>query len=622
MTPARDPAGHLGPRAIDLLLAVVIPAAIIAAMYLAPFASDRSMMPFGVDTRAYIWRTNVVHDLGVPSLTREATNAPKPQGDRPGLPIVLSLLRSVTGLSSLSMMWFSPALLAAALGLAAASLVADGAFERRRRSGIVAVAVAGSAFVAWTSVGYAANLALDVVAVGAAVFVLEVRRDRTGVWAGAILLAAATLLHWMFAALFFGVLGATAVARFLVSDREERARRAFRRHLTVLILGGALGVAGLLLAPERPASLPDVEPSSPGPAGRVELRVPAMALPLTVPVALVGSVVLFFDRRLDRRDAAVLFLVWTSLAVISVVGWYLLDLPLPPYRWAGFALSIPISVVLCAFLIGDRLAPSRRYSGLIGATLGVAAAVGLVGAGAAVWWSREPTVDAEEFGQLGTLSAYLNSLPADTPVVVIVGSQRPFAPVSRAWAGLPPERLRYIRMIPARIRPTDPRFGLDPDLLDDPRTAVVVLDAYHRRPPDVGVPLAPGVHVLVGPRAEVQPGAIPRAPPAIGLAFGIAALLALLVIIGGGWAALTDLPALGAVSVAPALAVALMTCAGLVASRVGLPLRGWSGVGLVLGVAGVGWVAAIVRLRRGEPSGTDDAVEPRQGSSSALGPSW
>jgi hypothetical protein len=619
-----EPADPSRPRAVDLLFVVVVPAAIVAAMYLAPFAADRSTLPFGVDTSAYIWRTNVVHDLGVSSLTTEATNARKPQGDRPGLPIVLSLLRSVTGLSSLSLAWFSPALLATALGLVVGSLAADGSLEARRRSGVVGVAVAGSAFVAWTAVGYAANLALDVVAVGAAVFVLEVRRGRSGVWAGAILLAAAVLLHWMFAVLFFAVLGVSAAARLVTSDGEEEARRAFRMHLTVLVVGAALGIAALILAPERPGSLPDVDTSRPGPVGRAELRIPAMALPLTLPIALLGSVLVFFDRRLDRRDAAVLLGVWSSLAVISVVGWYLLDLPLPPYRWAGFALAIPVSVVLCAFVIGDRLARPGGHLGLMGTVLGAAATIGLVGAGASVWWSREPTLDADEFGQLGTLSAYLEPLPVDTPVVILIGSGRRFAPISRAWAGLPAERLRYLRMVPAAIRPDEPAFGLDPDLLGDPRAVVVALDAYHRRPVDAGVPLGPGVHVLVGPRSEVEPGAIPRAPPAIGLAAGVAVLLAVLVLTGIGWAALTDLPALGVVSVAPALAVALLTCAGFVASRLGIPLHGWGGAGLVVGIAAVGWIAAIARSRRPVAIATipNGVVERRQGSSSALGPSW
>ena len=110
-------------------------------------------------------------------------------------------------------MWLTPALFSAAVGLAAGSLASDGALERRVRSGAIAVAVGGSAFVAWTAVGYAANLALDVVVMAAAVMALEVARGRRGVWAGAVLVVGAVLLHWMFALLFVAVLGVMAVIR-------------------------------------------------------------------------------------------------------------------------------------------------------------------------------------------------------------------------------------------------------------------------------------------------------------------------------------------------------------------------------------------------------------------------
>ena len=330
---------------------------------------------------------------------------------------MLSLFRSFTGLSSLSLMWLAPALFATSLGLAAGALAADGALERRARASLVAIAVGGSAFVAWTAVGYGANLALDVVALAAAVMALEVVHGRRGMWGGAVLLAGGVLLHWMFAVLFFVVLGVTGVLQWLRSrDGSGGPRRMdLRRLVTMLVLGAVLGGTALLVAPQQPQRLPNVTPESPGPVKRVELRLPALALPVTLPLAALGAGLFAFDRRRERRDTGVLLAIWSSMAVVSLVAWFLLDLPLPPYRWAGFALAIPAAVVLATFASRDRLERSgRRRLGALAGIAGLVATVCLIGAGASVWWTRGPQLAAREFAQLGTLSSYLASTPLRT----------------------------------------------------------------------------------------------------------------------------------------------------------------------------------------------------------------
>lgn len=592
-------------KGLEILSALVVPVGVIAAIYLAPFAADPSKMPFGVDTSGYIWRVNVVHDLGIGSLTPEATNAPKPLGDRPGYPIVLSLLRSVTGLSSLSLMWLTPALFASALGLAAGSLASDGALERRSRSGAVAIAVGGSAFVAWTAVGYATNLALDVVAMAAAVMMLEVARGRRGVWGGAILLASGVLMHWMFATLFIVLLGVVAFVQSVLprGDMADPRRLAIKRLAAMLALGVALGAGGLLLAPQRPGQLPGVERAGPGPARKLEFRLPALALPITLPLAGLGSALLALDRRRDRRNAGVLLGVWSSIAVVSLVAWFLLGLPLPPYRWAGFALTIPAAVVLGAFAAAGRLERSGQQGiALVALSFGLVATVGLAGAGASVWWNREPTLAADEFAQLRTFTSYLEPLPLETRVVILLKAHNRKPPFNRAWTMLPPERMPYVTLVAARVKRNAPDLGLPPAAQDQPGTVVVALDAY-RKPLDVGLSLGPGVHLISGPLPrDVQAGVPPRAPPGIALAFMVAILLVVLLLTGGGWAALSDLPVLGILSVAPALGLAILSCAGLVASRLGVPLHGLGGSGLVGGIAVVGWLAAVLRRRRLDPA--------------------
>jgi hypothetical protein len=599
----------------ELLIAVVLPAGVVAAIYLAPFVSDPSTMPFGVDTSSYIWRTNVVHDLGIASLTPDGTNNPKPLGDRPGYPLVLSLLRSATGLSSSSLMWLTPALFSAALGLAAGSLASDGALERRHRAGVIALAVGGSAFVAWTAVGYAANLALDVVAMAAAVMALEVARGRRGVWAGAVLVVGAVVLHWMFALLFVVIVGVVAVIRFVrpgdeAGDENGRSpRMALRRLAAMLTIGAVVGMGGLLLlAPQPPTRLPYVDPSRAGQSGEVlELRLPALALPITIPLAALGSTLLLLDRRRARRNAGVLLGVWASLALVSLVAWFILKLPLSPYRWAGFALTIPAAIVLGAFAAADRSEHSgHRRLATLAIAVGLAAAVGLAGAGASVWWSREPRIVADELAQLRTLSSYLDSLPPRTRIVILLEAHRKRIPFDRAWAGLSTDRLRSVTFIRASIDENATDLGLPPGARERAGTVVVSLDAY-REPPGLGRSLGRGVHLISGPDAEdIRAAPTPRAPPPIRLAAWVVVLLGLLAFCGGGWASLTDLPGIGVVSVAPAFGLAILASVGLLAGRAGVPLHAPWGTALVAAVGIAGWVAAIVRRGRprvGERSG-------------------
>jgi hypothetical protein len=600
-------------RWLDPLLAIVVPVGLIAGLYLAPFVGDPSTMPFGVDTSAYVWRVSFVHDFGIGSLTPESSNSIKPLGDRPGYPVVLSLLRSATGLSSLELAWLTPALMASALGLAAGSLAADGAAERRRRSGGVGVAVAASAFVAWTAVGYATNLALDVVAVAAAVIALEVVRGRRGVLGGALLLAGGALLHWMFAALFVGLLALFAVVQLVRSDEPGVAgsrRSAAWRLATMLVLGVALAaVCLLLLAPESPGRLPGVRPGMPGPTARIDLRLPAMALPVTLPLAAGGIAVLVLSERNTRRSAAVLLGIWSSLPVVALAGWYVLDLPLTPYRWAGFALAIPASIVLGAFAAGDRLElAGKRRLGTVAVSLGLVAAVGLAGAGASVWWSREPSLTTTEFAELGTLASYLRPLPPRTRIVILLDRVR-IPPINRARAGLPAGRVPYVTMATARVHPKAPDFGLGPDILDGEPTVVVALDSYLKDRLDTGRLVGPGVHLLVGPDPrEVRPGSLPRAPSGLVLVLALVGSLGVLLVVGSGWAALSDLPVLGVVGVAPAFGLATLSVAGLVTSRMGIPLHGLGGIGVIVGVALAGWTAAMLLRPQRDRAAIDRGV--------------
>jgi hypothetical protein len=377
----------------------------------------------------------------------------------------------------------------------------------------------------------------------------------------------------------------------------------------MLLVGAALGAGALLIAPQRPAQLPGVERDDLSPNRKAAARLPALGLPVTLPLAGVGVTMLWFDRRRGRRNAAILLAVWSSIAAVAVVAWFVLGLPLPPHRWAGFALSIPVAIVLGAFALGDRFERAdRRAGGRIAIALGLAATVILAGTGAAVWWHRGARLEADELEQLGTLSSYLEPLPVDTRLVLLLDHRRPGTPTNRAWAGLPAARLRYVQWVETRIKPNAPDLGLPPAALARPGTVVVALDAYLEAA-NVGLLLGPGVRLVSGPApGDIEIGEPPRAPPALWMAITLVAILTVLVLAGGGWAAaLSDLPPLGVVSVAPAYGIAILSVAGLVTGMLGLPLRGLGGLSLVGGVALTGWaVATISRARRrSSPPETD-----------------
>lgn len=616
----------------DVLLAVVAPAVLVAAIYLTPFMRDRGTLPFGFDTASYLWRTNLVHDVGIAALNPDTVGEFKALGSRPAYPVVLSVLRSSTAESSLDLAWASPALIAVLIGLGAAAFATDGLREPRWRSGAVGIAVAASAFIAWTAVGYATALAFDAIAFAVVLIALRVSTGGRGVVAGALLLAGGALQHWMFAAvlaaLLAGYAALLAVSRLLRPDPEGGAPpdRGAERVAMMLALGLALAGLAFLLAPELPGSLPKVAYGGDGALRFIRDRMPSMALPITLPLAGAGALLLAGpfgaasgsagERRL-RRLGSLLLALWAALAVAGLVAWYGLHLSLPPYRWAAFALGIPALIVLGLLVLERGLA--HRFGvagGVAGAILSIAAVVGLAGAGAAVWWHREPLMNGTQFAQLATADAYVRSLPDGVPIVVLIERGRR-APLDIIRAGLPAARIPEIATASARILP-------DGSIQQDPAEAalvpsgavVLVLNALSHSPTTpTGTPLGPGVTLIAGPppAAPIEPGVPPRAPSGPALFLLCVALVGVLTAAGSGWSAgLTDLGWLGSLTLAPTFGLAVLGLSGMAASRLGVPLSGGGGVGVVLATSAGGWIAWASVRRRGRPGpeGGPERIEP------------
>jgi hypothetical protein len=610
--PVEDRRAAAGPRlasrGIDVLLGLLIPAALVAGIYLAPFVRDPGELPKGRDTFGYLWRTDLVYEQGVEALDPDRSGLEGALGDRPAHPIVTSILRGVTGTSSLTVMWILPGALGAAIAVVAAGLAADGVREGRRLSGLAGVGVGGSSFVALTAIGYSTNVMFDVVALGVASIAIRVafRPGLRGVVGGGLLLALGSLFHWPFTLVFAGVLLAfwalLAIRSVAWTAAPQPPEGAARRVAAVVGVAAALSLAVFLIAPVRPGGTPGYPDA--GVERKSDLRLPQMALPVTLPAAGLGLAVIAFRRGSpQRRWSTALLGPWAALALVGLVGWYGIGLPTPPHRFAAFALGVPILIVLGAFGV-------RRWCGgnagrVVAFVIGIAATIALAVSGARAWSAIEPIHEAAPFAQLATVRSYAAGLPNDTTLVLPIGLEGRREPVALVRAGLAPDL--YRRIVFERVRLAD---GL-PDPAEP--AAVLFVDALiAQRAPAGGVTLGPGVSLLSGPApGPIEIGRAPIAPSALGLAALTLVALGVMMIAGAGWAAaLTTFPFLGVLSISPAFGLGFLALGGLVAGRVGVPVGGVGGVAVFAMTALVGAAAGLVVRLRGRGDGAERGDSP------------
>jgi hypothetical protein len=621
---------------LEVLLAVILPAAVIALIYVAPFILHPTLQPLGADTPGYIWRSGVVRALGLHALRPDLFPAPiQPLGNRPAYPVVAGILQSISGIDPATFAWVSPAIFAAMAGLAASVLAVDGLGEPRVRAPIYAIGVGGSAYVAWTAVGYAPNLAFDGIALVIALVVLLHQRERASPLFGGVLLGAGLLTHWMFATAFAGVLleyaGILAWVRWYAARSARQPEpgeakipsgAALRGMWTVLASSVVVGAVGVLVvAPERPDALPPVNEADRLAAVAVKLvaRDPGLLLVVTVPLAIVAIV---FGLGGARRWPTVLVALWAFLAVEGLVAWYGLHLPFPPYRWSAFALGLPILAIAAgpwtAQAVAARAGPLRAPE--VGLAVAVLVSAVLVGGGIGVWWNKEPQMTPEDRVQLALASSYLAPLPEETPVIVVVSPRVRNLPIDRVFSGLPAERLPHVQVVAARVNEASADLGLGIPI--PPGAVVLVPQAFSGRD-EVrdGTELGPGLRLLAGPAppAPIPVPPSPRAPGAVLLAWYVALSLAVATLAGWGWSLLIDVPVAGRLALSPVVGTAMLGLVGMALARVGVRPDGPGAVadlaltitsGLVVGVLASG------RRSIGDPRpgarfiGASDGSEP------------
>lgn len=584
-------------------------AAVIGAIYLQPFLAEPDRFPHGIDTSVYIFRSRLVHDVGLNELA--------PFGERPAHPIVTSVLRDIGGGTPLDLARIWPALFAIAIGAAGAALAAGVAGERRWVAVAVGVGLAASPFVALTAIGYASNLLLDVFAVAAIALAVRVGRGQKGAAALVLSLGAAAIAHWLFAIGLAALLLAYA-AGVLVFERIRRRPEGPRtqhpaRLLVIVGFGVLLGALALFASPDLPHKVPTAKQDA---TAKIAARLPEMKLAITIPLAAAGAAIMLLSGRPATRRTAVPLAMWALAAPAGLLAWKVLDMTIP-HRIVPFALGVPALIVLGAG--ATRLWTDRRATRPGGTSWGVAGAVvsavlvlmataWLARAGSDTWSEQRAGFTAAQVGQASILASYLETVPSETLVIVPV---RPvvWRPLRALQVTLPVQRFLFVKTWRVDFFGETARFKQRLASKYPPGTIAVHLAGYSDQAPLAGTQLGPGVTLVVGPEPPGRLSAPPIEPADPGELVRLTAVSVLaLLIVGLGWTlAMTGLPAFAAVGLSPAIGMAVLSIGGLIAGRLGFPLGRGGGVIAALAIGTLGWVAfAVGSWRRAPDDGPDD----------------
>jgi hypothetical protein len=339
------------------------------------------------------------------------------------------------------------------------------------------------------------------------------------------------------------------------------------------------------------------------------------------------------------RLLLVVLLSWTAVTLAGV-ALYLSGRNAPAHRLLSFLIPLPVLMAIAVLWIGRQVsARARRTAGaaVVAAAIVALGVVGyhdlystLAGPSRGVEW-----LDQGKVQDAATAAAYLDAarVPANAPVVFVVDDPGPnplsFVPEMAYMlrAVLPADRVPHAYIY---VGNPDRYLGGRPTYRDHPRTynanvdrfwptvrrllprhpVALVLSSYNpmyraeaARHPDLIV--APNVLALAGPKPATPVAAppIPTGPrgAAQGVLVGVATLVAV-TLIGWGWS-FALLPRTGRpfeiFALAPALGLAALLAAGIVADAVGVRMVGLSGAMIPILAAAAGVVAAILR-RRGD----------------------
>jgi hypothetical protein len=561
---------------------------VLLPWFLWPFLANGARFPLGPDAPVYLWWTRLA---GVDGLSAV---------ERPGVPALTLVLQETLGLSVVQATAAIEVALGTGIGLASAALV-------RRSTSAWGAAFAGllaGTFAVHLAAGYVATL-ITAAALLAAGTLLDDPRRRAVVIA-AFVLAGGGLAHPQFLALGIAIL-LVAAATAWRTDRTEAVRIA-----VAAVGGGALLGLGLLAV--RPGAPPlDVDTSKDAFLHRAGLDAELRSAYLdrfvhrwtryvqwvSVPLAIAGFGA---GRGNPGRILRAWFVVtFVGVACALVTGW------LPADRFVTFGFAVPILAALGLMWVWRRLEGRRALAfGAIGALSF------LMVAGSAIAWNRqEPFMSLDEVHAVSIANdAISRSVEPGTPLAFWVNEPDSSVTFLAARAGnviragVPADRIRDVVVVVPPLEGTTQaqRLALERLSTNDLRAAeersattarVFVLRPLDRvDDPEDGLVIDPPVKDFY-PIDPLEPAS------AWDVVWGSLATLALLSVVGFGWAQMGLGDRVRAAAISPAVgAVALILVAvGLDALGISPDSTGGAVAASTL-AGGGGYLSGLVLQRR------------------------
>jgi hypothetical protein len=562
--------------------------------------------PRGYDTPRYLWRTACVEAGGVHALRTCAPSTQLSLPSRVGYPLESLTLSGTMHTSRVTMAAILPAMFAAAIGLAAASMVVAALRLRSGAFAVVAAIVTASPLVITLAMpeGYADNMIAVAIGVAALVALGEAAATGRGRVAGAVLLGLMAVVHWPTAT----IIGLAVVVVTVVGLVRPPAGGAAAGRRMAEVLGGAAAVwAVLVLGLIR--SPPDSYPSKREVfEAKLRVRIPHLGLPVAVPAAAAGLVALWkgpWRTGVRRWVLGMLLAAWVGVILAAMVAWFL-GRDLPAHRFLIEALPLPILGAIAVLWVVDAL--RSRSRALAWAVAAAACAVVLALGG--LFWLRlgGPMMRVKLTLPGAQAGAYLVRLPPGTPVKLVADNPTTTLDILRQnfFVSIPPDRIASVTF---RRRPVEP----------NPTGVYIAARAYSKdfdlfaaQHPEGRI--GPDVVIVSGPSPAGTPpvrtvDVLPSGPALVALGLGT---FALLMLVGLGWAraALPTLSPLGLAGIAPAVSLGVLVLAGLVGDAVGVRLTPTPATLTTVAAGGLGWIVAAVTGRRAAPIPAGDALSP------------
>jgi hypothetical protein len=613
----------------DLLIAAMLltVAVVVVGLHFGRYPTH-DLSPTGWDIHAYVWQTKAI---GHGSLSEV--------GARPGVPVLASLLRGVIPIDPGREMIVLPAILAVALGLAAATAVRMALDLPGWATPVVALMVGIWPTTQRGMEGYVASLMMLMLRAAGVAVLVNGRSRVPGLALATAIFAAACLSHVVFYVAFVGVAGLAvllAVPAYLADRRAGLGLLATEAGATTFAVlgGGAVGAVALFGALGlRPGESADVSRAAFNYRSRTLEARAALHPRAFLPVGLVGTALAWGGRGSTAARALIrLGLAWSIVAGVGALA-SLANFPVPGARFIQFALPIP---VLFGLGVVATVGVITRRRGLVWVLIGILAVLAFAAS------PREARIRNILDGRTvkrppiwtdaRAARRYLDRIGTARPVVFVVdepGEAGAYTPRVRLYifrSSVPDDLVTRTYVYMGTIenleagRPTllhaTTRWQRDYNTLsrsnwDDASPALaegaVVLisrngarDAFEAAvAQDPTREVSPGLYVLRGPVIDIGTPA-PVAPFGVGrAALSALGFLALLMLAGWGWArwALRRDTAgrIDVLCLAPAVGAGLAVIPAFLLAAAGGDPRGPVGIGLLAGLALAGLGLARVR---------------------------